>query len=204
LSSAHLSPRFSEALGLAEQVHAGDVRKGTAVPYIAHLLSVCSLILADGGDEDEAIAGLLHDTLEDHPERVSRLELNRRFGSRVLSLIEGCTDTPPDYSGGPKPPWRERKLAYLCHLGSAPPEDLRVALADKLDNIRSVVADYRDQGDGLWSRFNAGRDDQLWFYRALAETFRQRRPPGRLLEQLESHLAELESLIIANDRQLEK
>ncbi|MGH7509005.1 MAG: HD domain-containing protein [Gemmatimonadales bacterium] len=168
MTSGHLSHRFRDALALAAQVHAGDVRKGTAVPYIAHLLSVCSLILVDGGDEDEAIAGLLHDTLEDHPDLVSRSELERRFGVRVLSLVVACTDTPPDYSGGPKPPWRERKLAYLRHLNSAPPKDLRVALADKVDNATAILADYERLGEALWSRFNAGRTDQLWYTTALS------------------------------------
>ena len=194
LTSVPLTARFRDALDLATQVHSGDVRKGTTIPYIAHLLSVCSLILSDGGDEEEAIAGLLHDTLEDHPELVSRGDLSRRFGARVLSLVDGCTDTPPDYSGGPKPPWRERKAAYLRHLASAAPEDLRVALADKVDNARAVVTDYRILGEDLWSRFNAGRDDQLWYYRTLVETLGIKRPPGRLLEQLEAHVAELERM----------
>jgi (p)ppGpp synthase/HD superfamily hydrolase len=186
---------------VAAQVHAGDVRKGTTVPYVAHLLSVCSLILVDGGDEDEAIAGLLHDTLEDHPDLVRRSELESRFGERVLALIEGCTDTPPDYSGGLKPPWRERKLAYLSHLASAPREDLRVSLADKVDNARAIVTDYQLLGEALWSRFNAGRADQLWYYGALVDTIRQRRPPGRLLEQLEFCVAEMKRL--AGERALE-
>lgn len=121
-----LTPRFDEALTLAARVHAGDVRKGTQIPYVAHLLGVCALVLADGGDEDEGIAGLLHDTLEDHPDLVSRHQLEDRFGARVRRLVEGCTDTPADYRGGPKSPWRERKLHYLEHLRDAPPDELRV------------------------------------------------------------------------------
>jgi len=187
-----LTARFRDALTFAAEVHAGDVRKGAPVPYIAHLLSVCSLVLMDGGDEDEAIAALLHDTLEDHPELVTRPDLERRFGRRVRELVEACTDTPPDYAGGPKPPWRERKLYYLQHLASAPPEDLRVVLADKVDNARSVLTDYLRLGENLWSRFNAGREEQLWLYRTLLDTLTARRPPGRLLKQLTCYVADLE------------
>ena len=199
LNSSVVTDRFLEALNYATQIHAHDVRKGTRIPYIAHLLSVCSLVLADGGSEDEAIAGLLHDTLEDHPELVPPLELERRFGPRVRSLVEGCTDTPPGYAGGPKPSWRERKLRYLAHLRDGPADDLRVSLADKLDNARAILADYTQIGEALWSRFSAGRGEQLWYYRAVVETLRERRPPGRLLEQLERCVAELERVAGAED-----
>ena len=194
---ARLTARFDEALMLASQVHAGDERKGTRVPYLAHLLGVCALILADGGDEDEAIAGLLHDTLEDHPDRLGRRQLESRFGARVRRIVEGCTDTPADFSGGPKPPWRARKLAYLEHLRHAAPDALRVSLADKLDNARAIVADYRVLGEDLWSRFSAGRQDQLWYYRSLIETIGAAGPPGRLLGQLEAQVTELEALVAA-------
>jgi (p)ppGpp synthase/HD superfamily hydrolase len=192
---ALLTARFDEALTLASRIHAGDERKGTRIPYIAHLLGVCALILADGGDEDEAIAGLLHDTLEDHPDQLSRSELESRFGARVRRIVEGCTDTPADYRGGPKPPWRERKLGYLEHLRHAGPDALRVSLADKLDNARAIVADYRIEGEALWSRFSAGRGDQLWYYRSLVEVIGAAGPPGRLLGQLEAQVTELEALV---------
>jgi (p)ppGpp synthase/HD superfamily hydrolase len=194
LDSPPLTIRFQEALTFAARVHAGDLRKGTTIPYIAHLLSVCSLILSDGGSEDEAIAGLLHDTLEDHPEVVSRDEIERRFGGRVLSLVERCTDVPQDYAGGPKPPWRQRKERYLEHLRKADPGELRVSLADKIDNARAMVSDYRVLGEALWSRFNADRSEQLWYYRALVDTLRDARPAGRLLAQLEGLVSELERL----------
>ena len=190
-----LTPRFEQALTLAARVHARDVRKGTRIPYVAHLLGVCALILADGGDEDEGIAGLLHDTLEDHPDLVSRSQLENLFGTRVRGLVEGCTDTPADYRGGPKPPWRERKLGYLEHLRHAPPDALRVSLADKLDNARAIATDYRLLGETLWSRFSVGRRDQLWYYRSLVQVIGAARPPGRLLGQLEAQVTELESLV---------
>jgi (p)ppGpp synthase/HD superfamily hydrolase len=187
-----LTDRFEEALQFAARVHARDPRKGTAIPYIAHLLGVCALILTDGGSEDEAIAGLLHDTLEDHPEDVQPDELERRFGPHVRSLVDGCTDTPPGYPGGPKPPWRERKEAYLAHLREAPPDALRVSLADKLDNARAILADYREIGEEVWSRFSAPRGEQLWYYRALVDAFRSAHPPGRLLEPFAECVSELE------------
>jgi (p)ppGpp synthase/HD superfamily hydrolase len=198
MQSKVLTPRLADALAFAIQVHGNDRRKGTKVPYLAHLLAVCALVLSDGGDEDEAIAGLLHDTLEDHPELVSRGDLKSRFGPRVLRLVEGCTDTPPEYIGGLKPPWRERKLRYLEHLRQASPDLLRVATADKIDNARAIVADFRSLGNSLWSRFNAGREDQLWFYHSLVETIRAARPPARLLEQLEEVVNELDALARAS------
>jgi (p)ppGpp synthase/HD superfamily hydrolase len=189
-----LTTRFQEGLALATRVHAGDMRKGTSIPYLAHLLGVCALVLTDGGDEDEAIAGLLHDTLEDHPDSVSRTQLQDLFGARVLRLVDSCTDTPADYRGGPKPAWRERKLRYLEHVRHARPDELRVSLADKVDNARAILADYRSLGDALWARFSAGREDQLWYYGALVDVFRAASPPGRLLGQLEAHVEELRSL----------
>jgi (p)ppGpp synthase/HD superfamily hydrolase len=145
------------------------VRKGSRVPYLSHLLAVCASILSDGGSEDEAIAGLLHDSLEDHPELVTREELERRFGARVRSIVELCTDTPEDYTGGVKPPWRERKQRYLRHLEDAPADALRVSIADKVDNVRAMAADYRSSGESLRTRFNAGKTEQLWYYRTELE-----------------------------------
>src|SRR5437868_15522197 len=115
-----LSERFNEALMLAASLHRDDVRKGTSIPYIAHLLGVCELVLSDGGDEDEAIAALLHDALEDHGDKMSSSDLEQQFGPRVRRIVEGCTDTPAEYRGGPKPEWRPRKEAYIAHLASVP------------------------------------------------------------------------------------
>ena len=189
-----LSGRFLEALAFAHRVHGNDTRKGTTIPYVAHLLSVCGTVLADGGDEDEAIAALLHDTLEDHADTVSRDELQRRFGERVLVLIEVCTDTPADYRGGPKPPWRQRKAANLERLARTPASDLRVPVADKLDNARAVLADYRELGEALWPRFNAGREEQLWYFRSLVDGFRDAGVHGLLIDELDRTVSELERL----------
>lgn len=188
------TPRFLEALSFATSLHDGDVRKGTSVPYVAHLLSVCSLVLVDGGNEDEAVAALLHDSLEDHPETVTRDDLRLRFGIEVLEIVEACTETPPDYRGGPKPPWRERKLAYLEHLRHPRAKGRRVALADKLDNVRSALADYRTLGDPFFARFNAGKEDQLWFYRELVDAFRAAGPGGLLFDEFARAVAELDRL----------
>lgn len=194
--SAHpvLTSRFEEALAFAASVHAHDLRKGTSIPYVAHLLGVCALALLDGGDEDEAIAALLHDALEDHPEVVRREDIRARFGPRVLHLVEGCTDTPADFAGGAKPPWRDRKLAYLDHLRQAGLDGYRVSLADKVDNARAILADHRVLGDALWTRFRAGRADQLWYYRSLVTTFRDIGVRGRLIDELDGIVSELEAV----------
>jgi (p)ppGpp synthase/HD superfamily hydrolase len=184
--------RFLDALNYAVVLHGNDVRKSTSVPYVAHLFGVCALVVSDGGTEDEAVAALLHDALEDHPKETSRKIIAKRFGDKVLSIVEACTDTPTDYKGGPKPPWRLRKTRYLEHIEKAKPEELRVALADKLDNVRSVLADYRQKRESLWTRFNAGQDDQLWFFRSLVQAFRAAVAEGILIEEFERTVAELE------------
>ncbi len=184
--------RFLDALHYTVVLHGNDVRKGTSVPYVAHLFGVCALVLLDGGTEDEAIAALLHDALEDHPKETSREFIAKHFGDKVLTIVEACTDTPSDYKGGPKPPWRLRKTTYLEHVAKAKPEELCVALADKLDNVRSVLADYRQKRESLWARFNAGREDQLWFFRSLVQEFKGAGAGGFLIEEFERTVAELE------------
>ena len=187
-----LSVKFREALSYAANVHDGQVKKGTSIPYVSHLLGVCALVLEDGGTEEEAIAALLHDTLEDQPETVTREDLRARFGERVAKIVEGCTDVSPDYRGGPKPPWRERKTRYLEHLRREASAFVRVALADKLHNARAILADHRQLGDELWSRFNAGKEDQLWYFRELVGAFREARAPSRMLQEFERVVTELE------------
>ena len=178
-----MTGRFADAVTLAATLHAGDVRKGTTIPYIAHLLGVCSMVLADGGDEDEAIAALLHDALEDHGDQVTAEELDRRYGSRVAALVVGCSDTPAGFAGGVKPPWRQRKEDYLAHVRASSPDDLRVSLADKLYNARAILADLGITGGSVWSRFTAGRDGQLWYYRALVDAFRVSGLSGRMFDE---------------------
>jgi (p)ppGpp synthase/HD superfamily hydrolase len=191
-----LGPKFLEAVGEARRLH-GGARKGTDVPYVAHLLAVCALVLEDGGSEEEAIAALLHDAVEDAGGR-QRLELIRfRFGERVADIIDACSDSYDE----PKPPWKPRKEAYLEHLRlEGRDEALRVSLADKLHNARCVLMDYRAIGDRVWERFTTRSGaDQLWYYRQLANIFAQRRP-GPMTEELGRVVSELESLASASRR----
>ncbi|CAN5315791.1 HD domain-containing protein [soil metagenome] len=184
--------RFVDGVAYAAWLHDGQRRKATAVPYLSHLLAVASLVLEDGGSEDEAIAALLHDALEDQGERTSADEVERRFGPTVARIVLGCSET----TGGPRPPWRQRKQASLEHLATAEPDVVRVSLADKLHNARAVVTDYRRLGEGLWSRFNAGRDAQLWYYRSLATVF-ARRSHSAMADELTRLVAELGDLVEA-------
>ncbi|HET9326238.1 MAG TPA: HD domain-containing protein [Candidatus Eisenbacteria bacterium] len=186
-----LTSRFDDALALAVQLHRHDLRKGKTTPYVTHLLYVCALVLEDGGDEDEAIAALLHDALEDHPKEVSREELEARFGERVAELVSGCSDTPPGFRGGPKPPWRDRKEFYIHHLREGSPAARRIATADKLANLRDTLADLKVHGDALWKRFNAGRDEQLWYYRSVLAALRDAGDGGNLLLKFQQAVREL-------------
>src|SRR6202162_3653919 len=174
-----LGPRFEEGLLFAKRKHDGQTRKATAVPYIAHLLSVAGLVLEGGGDEDLAIAALLHDVLEDCGGAPVLKEVRRRFGKRVAKVVDGCTDADTY----PKPPWRERKEKYIRHLKSADADTKLVSAADKLNNVRSILSDYRVLGESVWSWFNGGRDGTLWYYRTLLDVFLQHernRIPGDL------------------------
>ena len=184
-----LGPRFRRAFLFASEKHAGQARKASTIPYIAHLMGVASAVLEFGGDEDMAIAALLHDVVEDCGGEPMLKEVRRRFGDRVAKIVDGCTDS---YST-PKPPWRERKEKYIQHLKSADMETRLVSAADKLNNIRSILADYRQVGDAIWARFNGGREGTLWYYRALLEEF-LRDKPDRLIREYELEVWELEKI----------
>ncbi len=188
-SAFFLTSRFDEALHYASRLHAGQVRKSTTIPYVSHLLSVASLVLEDGGDEDEAIAGLLHDAVEDQGGKPTLEEIRRRFGERVAGIVEACTDADTV----PKPPWRERKERYVAHIAQAPADARRVSSADKLHNARAILLDHRTHGDAVWGRFSGGKDGTLWYYRALVQAFRGG-GPGRLVEELDRVVTELEGL----------
>ena len=166
-----LTERFDAALLYAVGHHRRQLRKGTAIPYPSHLLAVCSLVLDMGGSEDEAIGGLLHDVIEDGGGVVAELEIRERFGDDVARIVRANSDSDAE----PKPPWRERKEAYIAACAHKAPDELRVSLADKLHNARAVVADYRILGEALWSRFKAGEGESIrWYYRSLAEAFERR------------------------------
>lgn len=163
-----LGPRLDAAFALARELHATQRRKDTQTPYVAHLMAVASLVLDDGGDEDEAIAALLHDAVEDRGGPPTLARIREQFGDRVADIVAACSDTDIV----PKPPWRARKEAYVAHLSDPelPEGALRVSLADKVHNARAILFDLR-AGHDVYSRFNAPREEQLWYYGALAAAF---------------------------------
>lgn len=200
-----LTSAYQEALALASELHGTQTRKGTEIPYIAHLLAVSAIVLEHGGSEDEAIAALLHDAIEDAGGDATRARIADQFGEPVAQIIDGCSDDNPA-PGQKKRPWRERKDAYIAHLAEASPSVLLVSAADKLHNALSIDWDYNALGEALWSRFNAPRDDILWYYRALIEAMDAREAAlqeadpdhlerhaglGRLLDKLELVIEEL-------------
>ena len=180
--------RFQAALVPAHQLHAGQTRKGTTIPYIGHLLAVTAIVIEHGGTEDEAIAALLHDAIEDAGGDPIRHTIRERFGDNVLAIVEGCTDTDQT----PKPPWRARKEDYLAHLSEASPSVLLVSLADKIHNAGSILRDLRNEGDSVWSRFTGGKDGTLWYYHALVDAFRTRGQFAAMVDELERVVSELE------------
>jgi (p)ppGpp synthase/HD superfamily hydrolase len=188
-SPFRLGPRFGEAFYFAAEKHSGQTRKGTGVPYISHLMSVAALVLEAGGDEDQAIAALLHDVVEDCGGEPILQEVRDRFGDRVAGIVKGCTDA---YTI-PKPPWKQRKLEYLEVLRDADDDIRLVSAADKLHNVRTILADYRLEGDSVWNRFSGRRDGTLWYYRAVLNVLLQG-TRNRLIGELERAVQELESL----------
>ncbi len=197
-----LSTRFNTALSIATELHVYQKRKGGGEPYVAHLLGVTSLVLENGGSEDEAIAALLHDTLEDQGHRFAggadtlRNYIQDRFGSHVLAIVEACTDADVK----PKPPWQERKEAYLVHLAKADASALLVSCADKVHNARSILQDYRQVGDALWSRFKGGKGGTLWYYQSLVTAFKQNpASPPILTAELERTIVQINELIENNN-----
>lgn len=174
-----LTPRFEEALVVANSLHRNQRRKGTDIPYIAHLLGVAAIALEIGADEDQAIAALLHDAVEDQGGQPTLQAIRTRFGDRVAAMVEANTDGEPDTTTGVKLPWRERKEAYLAGMAHKSADALLVSLADKTHNARAILDDLVVHGDTLWDRFNSGRDGSLWYYDALARAFAERLPgPG--------------------------
>lgn len=163
-----MGPRFLKAVELANELHDGQPRKGTAIPYIAHLLAVTALVLEHGGTEDQAIAALLHDAVEDSGGAPTLARIRASFGDYVADIVSACSDTDQK----PKPPWKERKERYIASLSHHGPDVLLVSLADKVHNARAILADYRLHGESLWGRFKAGKSEQLWYYRALCEAFK--------------------------------
>jgi (p)ppGpp synthase/HD superfamily hydrolase len=163
-----LDGEFLRAFEYALRKHRTQKKKGSRIPYIEHLMGVCSVVLHYGGGQDEAIAALLHDAVEDQGGKPVLEEIKREFGPRVAHLVEGCTDS----DSTPKPPWRERKENYIRHVASADAGVRLVSAADKLHNSRAILADYRRVGEQVWSRFQGGREGTLWYYAELVKAFR--------------------------------
>lgn len=179
-------PRFEDALAYAARLHRAQVRKGSGIPYITHLLAVAAIVGEHGGGEDEVIAALLHDAVEDQGGQPRLEEIRARYGDAVAAIVWGCTDADTV----PKPPWRARKEAYVAHLADASPGVRLVSSADKLHNARSILADLNALGPALWDRFTGGRDGSLWYYRALADAF-LRLGPGPLADELDRTVREI-------------
>jgi (p)ppGpp synthase/HD superfamily hydrolase len=181
MAGSTLTPRFAEAFALALGLHGGQMRKQAeeeteeaAIPYLAHLMSVAALVLEHGGDEDEAIAALLHDGPEDQGGRATLERIRERFGDRVAEIVEGCSDTFEH----PKPKWKPRKRKYLEHLSQGASDSVfLVSLADKVHNLRSILADQRRIGGKVWERFSGRRKGTLWYYRKLLKIYREEAPP---------------------------
>ena len=190
-----LTDRFDRALLYATHVHGGQIRKGTSTPYVAHLLAVTATVLEYGGDEDLAIAALLHDSVEDQGGKARLDDVRNRFGEGVARIVEACSDSLADTGKGErKAHWRERKEAYLARLRTADEDVLWVSLADKVHNARTILRDLRkpDIGEKVWARFNVSTKQTLWYYRSFADIFCE-----RLSNQLSNELREIVEVLEA-------
>ena len=155
-----LTERFQRALVFTFNLHQGQLRKNSSTPYFSHLMSVCSTVLDAGGDEDTAIAALLHDAAEDQGGNQTLMEIRNVFGDRVADLVLACSDTLSD----PKPPWKNRKIQHLEKLSKAVPEVLLITMADKIHNARNLARDLQFHGEKVWENFNGGKAGTLWYY----------------------------------------
>lgn len=185
-----LSSRFDQAFLFTAEKHALQTRKRSGVPYISHLMSVAALVLEAGGDEDQAIAALLHDVVEDCVGEAMLEEVRHRFGDHVAQIVEGCTDA---YTI-PKPPCKQGKLDYIETLQKASDDVRLVSAADKLHNVRTILPDYRAAGDSVFERFSGRRAGTLWYYRAVLDVLRNGNP-NRLVKELERVVTELKTLV---------
>ena len=182
--------KLSNALALAVQAHEGQVRKSTTIPYISHPMAVASIALEFGASENQAIAALLHDAIEDGGNKYANI-IKAQFGDHVHDLVQGCTDGTPDHSGQ-KALWIERKTAYLKHLQEASDEVLLVSCSDKLHNARAIVFDLINEGPSVFDRFSSTPEQTLWYYRQLATIFNNRKaPPAKALESAVSQMEAL-------------
>jgi GTP pyrophosphokinase len=175
-----LTSRFDEAFAYAHEAHASHVRKGTGTPYLGHLMGVASIVIDDGGGEDEAIAALLHDAAEDAGGRERLNDIRARFGDTVAKIVEDCTDAWTE----PKAPWAERKRQYTEHARTLEPASRRVSAADKVHNAYAILRDLRNSGERVWERFNASPDDIVAYYQSLVRAYREA-GGGPLVDELD-------------------
>ena len=194
-----LSLKFSKAVHYAAEVHKTQKRKGTDIPYIAHLLAVASIALEYGANEDEAIAALLHDAPEDAGGQDRLEEIRQQFGDIVADIVQDCSDT----FDIPKPPWKKRKKEYIDSIKGKSSSSRFVSAADKLHNARSILLDYRTIADALWPRFATGKVDVLWYYRSLVTAYGvggsfRRQGFGDLLKDLNDVVSEIHRLTAPN------
>jgi (p)ppGpp synthase/HD superfamily hydrolase len=191
---------FESALKFASRLHAKQTRKGSDAPYVSHLLAVAAIVLEHGGTEKEAIAALLHDAVEDQGGQATLVEIRRCYGKRVAGIVAACSDTDQL----PKPPWHERKEAYVKRLRSEPYSVRLVVAADKLHNVRHLLSSYRVQGEDLWSHFKGGREGTLWYYRAVVDALVAAAEPGEnqlraILDEIERTLATFQLAMAEQD-----
>ena len=186
------SEKFAQALAYAEKLHSRQRRKATNKPYIAHLMSVTSIVIAYGGDEEMAVAALLHDAVEDQGGLPRLREIQRKFGARVARIVDGCTDSYTE----PKPPWLERKRNYIARLAGEPEDTRLVSAADKLSNARDILQAVRVDGEAAFERFLGKKGGTLWYYRTLVTEFRNA-GNGPLVDELDRVVTELERIAIS-------
>jgi (p)ppGpp synthase/HD superfamily hydrolase len=197
------SNTFGNALAFAAKLHGKQTRKGSDTPYISHLLAVTAIALDHGATEDEAIAAVLHDAVEDQGGQATLEEIRRRFGDQVASIVAACSDTDES----PKPPWRERKAAYVARLRTEPYSVRLVVAADKLHNVRDVLRSYRIHGDDLWSHFKGGRDGTIWYYGAVVDALNQaataeEKQLNALIQEISDSLSMLKQAVAEQSLQL--
>ena len=189
-----LTPRYAEAVQYASELHAQQTRKSTHIAYLSHLLGVSSLVLEAGGDEEMAIASLLHDGPEDQGGQSTLDEIQARFGERVARIVKGCSDSLVEDPEG-KAPWKERKVAYLEHMKEADHDTLTVSLADKLHNARAIATDLAITGAGTWDRFNASAPEILWYYESILAIGTERTAPTFLTVNLADAISDMAGFV---------
>ena len=187
-----LGQKFDDALALASELHRDQIRKDAPIPYLSHLMAVAGIVLEANAYhpmdnlEDVAIGALLHDAIEDQGHKIGLDNIKARFGETVHRIVLECSDAVVTEEGQEKPPWKERKEAYLAKIRSKSRETLLVSCADKLHNARCIMFDHDRMGDAIWDRFNAEKDGTVWYYRSLAEEFRKAWPDNPLLPDFEA------------------